>query len=556
VVDPLHDLTKLLTRLPLEAQALITIARAGLMKPEPPRRLLQMALAFERYGVYGAAISIAALRDGDRPGLVDELGVLTFAELDRRSNALAHALREQGVRAGDGVGILCRNHRGMLDAIFGSAKVGAKAVMLNTDFAGPQARAACEREGVVFLVYDQEFAEVSAEVEVPVGRLMAWTDGPVDAPTIESVLAGNDRSPPAPDQPGTVVILTSGTTGAPKGAHRDVHLSMVAPGALLGKIPFRRGEATFVAPPIFHAFGLASTLISVALSSTVVMRRRFDAADVLRATADEGCSALILVPAMLDRLLSTGNDPLAELDLSALRIIFSSGSQLSGDLAARAMDAFGDVLYNLYGSTEVAYVAIGTPSDLRAAPGTAGRPPLGVTVRIYDEEGQSLAQGETGRIFVNNGEEFSGYTGGGTKEVIDGLMSTGDVGHLDAQGRLFVEGRDDDMIVSGGENVFPGEVEEVLSAHQAIYEAAAIGVPDDALGQRLQAFVVLNPGASLDSEEVKSHVRRNLARFKVPRDVIFLEALPRNAAGKVLKQQLTGTDDVGEHDGGPPDRDA
>jgi fatty-acyl-CoA synthase len=543
VANPLHDLTKLLTRLPLEAQALINIAGSGLITPESPHRLLQMAQAFEHYGAYGAALSVAALRDGDRPGVVDDLGVLTFAELDHRSNALANGLRDIGIHSGDGVGILCRNHRGILDAIFASAKAGARAVMLNTDFAGPQAKAACDREGVNLLIYDQEFEQVSADVEASLGRLIAWADGSSDVPTTESLIATDDGRPPAaPEKPGTVVILTSGTTGTPKGATRDVNMSMVAPGALLGKVPFRRGETTFVAPPIFHAFGLATTLFSIALSSTVVLRRRFDADVVLQDMANQGCSALILVPTMLDRLIGVGEERIDELDLSALRIIFSSGSQLTGAVASQAMDVFGDVLYNLYGSTEVAYVAIATPDDLRAAPGTVGRAPLGVTVRIYDEKGNSLPQGATGRIFVHNGEEFSGYTGGDSKEIIDGFMSTGDVGHFDEAERLFVEGRDDDMIVSGGENVFPAEVEDVLTAHEAIHEAAAVGVPDDAMGQRLQAFVVLNSGAHLDAEEVKAYVTRNLARFKTPRDVIFMEMLPRNAAGKVLKQQLTKMD--------------
>jgi fatty-acyl-CoA synthase len=543
VANAIRDLTKLLTRLPLEAQALITMARAGLMTPESPLRLLQMAQAFEHYGAYGAAIRIAALRDGDRPGVVDDLGVLTFAELDRRSNALANALRDLEIRAGDGVGILCRNHRGILDAIFAAAKAGAKVVMLNTDFAGPQAKAACDREGVKFLVYDQEFEHVSADVKAPLGRLIAWGHGSSDVPTTESLIAtGDGRPPTAPERPGTVVILTSGTTGTPKGATREVNMSLLAPGALLGKVPFRRGEATFVAPPVFHAFGLATTLFSIALSSTVVLRRRFDADVVLRATADQSCSALILVPAMLDRLLGLGRERIDEIDLSALRIIFSSGSQLTGAVASQAMDVFGDVVYNLYGSTEVAYVAIATPDDLKAAPGTVGRPPLGVSVRIYDEKGHSLPQGTTGRIFVQNGEEFSGYTGGGSKEILEGFMSTGDVGHFDEAERLFVEGRDDDMIVSGGENVFPGEVEDLLTGHEAIHEAAAVGVPDDALGRRLQAFVVLNSGAHLDADEVKAYVNRNLARFKTPRDVIFLETLPRNAAGKVLKQRLIEMD--------------
>jgi acyl-CoA synthetase (AMP-forming)/AMP-acid ligase II len=215
-----------------------------------------------------------------------------------------------------------------------------------------------------------------------------------------------------------------------------------------------------------------------------------------------------------------------------------SGSALSADLATRFMDAFGDVLYNLYGSTEVAWATIATPRDLRRAPGTAGRPPRGTTLRIVDDDGLELPTGQTGRIVVGNDMLFEGYTGGGSKDVVDGLMATGDVGHLDHAGRLFVDGRDDDMIVSGGENVFPQEVEELLGAHPDIAEAAVVGVDDDQFGQRLKAFVVPRNGKKLSPADVKAHVKSNLARYKVPRDVEFLDELPRTSTGKVLKREL------------------
>ena len=220
-------------------------------------------------------------------------------------------------------------------------------------------------------------------------------------------------------------------------------------------------------------------------------------------------------------------------------MIFVAGAQLEGELARRGMEAFGDVLYNMYGSTEVAWATIATPEDLRAAPGCAGRPPFGTKVRLYDMDGRPVDRvGETGRIFVGNVLPFEGYTGGGTKEVIDGLMSTGDVGPFRRGGRLFIDGRDDEMIVSGGENVFPREIEELLVTHEAIEEAAAIGVPDEDYGQRLRAFVVPRPDVTLGEDDVKEFVKRNLARYKVPREVVFIDELPRNPSGKVLKRQL------------------
>ncbi len=203
------------------------------------------------------------------------------------------------------------------------------------------------------------------------------------------------------------------------------------------------------------------------------------------------------------------------------------------------MDAFGDVVFNFYGSTETGWATIATPADLRAAPGTAGRPPMGTDLLLLDDHDRPVAQGETGRIFVASRLRMEGYTDRALRKAeVDGRMSTGDVGHLDAAGRLFVDGRDDEMIVSGGENVFPREVEDLLVAHAEVVEAAVVGVADEQFGQRLRAFVVLEEGARADGAALQAHVRANLARYKVPREVVVLDELPRNPTGKVLKRQL------------------
>ena len=541
-ISEISRLPKLLRRLPTEAQALFTIISSGMVGPERADRLYAMYKALDRYGAMGAAVSLAAVRHGERIGIADERGSVTYAEMDRRSNAVANALRARGIGPGTGVGILCRNHRGMFDASYGVLKAGGRALYLNTDFAAPQAKEVCAREGVQMLIHDEEFADVVGGVDAPAGRFVAWTDGAGEGrgdATLESLIAaGNPAAPPAPEAHGNIIILTSGTTGTPKGANRGQPRSLAPVAAILSRIPFRAREVTYMAPPVYHAWGLGVSALTLGLGSTLVMRRRFDPEAALVAMAEHRCTALTVVPVLLNRLLALGEDRIRAFDLSALRIIASSGSQLEAALATRAMDVFGDVIYNLYGSTEVAWATIATPEDLRAAPGCAGRPPLGTTVRLLDDRGRPVPAGETGRIFVGSGMEFGGYTGGGTKEMVDGLMSTGDVGHFDAGGRLFVDGRDDEMIVSGGENVFPREVEELLSAHEAVMEAAAVGVADEAFGQRLRAFVVLRPGHHLDADAVRAYVRANLARYKVPRDVIFVDELPRNPSGKVLKREL------------------
>jgi acyl-CoA synthetase (AMP-forming)/AMP-acid ligase II len=423
-------------------------------------------------------------------------------------------------------------------------KLGTTALYLNTAFAGPQITDVVKREDPKALIYDQEFAGLTAEAGKRRKRFLAWTDSDsADVPAkdlrLEDLIAAGDRSDPVPpDNPGRIVILTSGTTGTPKGAHRKQPESLDPVAGLFSKIPLRAGERTMIAAPMFHSWGMAHFSIGLALGSTMVLRRRFDPEDTIATTARYACQALVVVPVMLQRMLELPPETIARYDLSHLRVIAASGSALPGELALKVMDRFGDVLYNLYGSTEVAWATIATPEDLRAAPGTAGRPPRGTVVKIVDEHGAEVPQGETGRIFVGNEMVFEGYTGGGNKQVLEGLMSSGDVGHFDADGRLFVDGRDDEMIVSGGENVFPREVEDLLADRDDIQEVAVVGVPDEDFGQRLRAFVVPVPGAEPTGDELKDHVKRNLARFKVPREIVFLDELPRNATGKVLKREL------------------
>jgi fatty-acyl-CoA synthase len=334
------------------------------------------------------------------------------------------------------------------------------------------------------------------------------------------------------------VVLTSGTTGRPKGAVRSGGGNPLDAAAILTAVPLAGSDTSIVAAPLFHGLGHFLASLGLALGGRVVLRPAFDPDATLADVAAHRATVLVAVPAMLQRLLALPDRAVERHDLSSLRIVICGGAALSGGLASRFMDRFGDVLYNVYGSTEVALATIATPRDLRRAPGTAGRPVPGVTVRILDDAGRPVAGGATGRVFVGSSLRFDGYTGGGGKEVRDGLVSTGDLGRTDRWGRLFVEGREDDMIVSGGENVFPAEVEDVLAAHPAVAEAAVVGVPDEAFGQRLRAYVVLHAGARAGADELRTHVHDRLARFKTPRDVIFLDRLPRGATGKVLKHEL------------------
>jgi acyl-CoA synthetase (AMP-forming)/AMP-acid ligase II len=526
---------------PLTMLAVLT--RAGIIKPYAPHLLVRTAKTLAQWGTGPAGgFRAQSILNGDRVALVDELGELTFRELDERSNALADSLRKRGVGAGDGVAIMVRNHRGFADASIAAAKLGADLLYLNTAFAGPQLVDVLERENPSVVIHDEEFTTLLEKADAS-HRILAWCDDPdQDTDTLESLIAaGSTADHPAPEKSSRVIILTSGTTGTPKGAPRS-EAGIDAAVALLSRLPLRSGWRTHIAAPLFHTWGWAHWALSMLLGTTVVLHRRFDPEACLETVTENSCDSLVVIPVMLQRILQLPQETLDSYDLSHVKVVAASGSALPGDLGIKWMDQFGDSLYNIYGSTEVAYATVANPQDLREAPGTAGKTPFATTVKIFDEDGNEVPPGTSGRIFVGNGILFEGYTGGGHKDMHQGLMSSGDIGRFDERGRLFVEGRDDEMIVSGGENVFPKEVEDCLSRHDDVVEAAAVGVDDEDFGKRLRAFVVLSSAGAVSEDDLKGYVKDNLARYKVPREIVFVDELPRNATGKVLKRELADDD--------------
>jgi len=527
-------------------RTLKVFADAGLARPALPSQLIGMGLAFARWGITPAGgWAVGSARYATQPALIDELGTLTFAEVDDMSSAIAAGLIDRGITSGSAVGVLARNSRWLGLSLSALAKAGADAVLLNTGFAAPQLADAVQREKVRAVIFDAEFGPAVAGLPASVPRIVAWQDGdagPAVADVVGSladVARDGGKLATRWERRGRQVLLTSGTTGTPKGAERGV--GGPAPGAaLLSAIPLRARQTTYIASPIFHSWGLGHLAIGLLLSSTIVLRRRFDPEEALRLVQQHGVHVLVVVPVMMQRLLDLPEPVRRRYDLSTLRVVAVSGAALPAELALRFMDAFGDVVYNLYGTTEVAYASVAGPADLRSAPGTAGRPMRGTVVRIVDAEGREVPKWEVGRIFVGNSMLFSGYTSGEDKERLGSLVSTGDVGYLDSKGRLFVVGRSDDMIVSGGENVFPAEVEDLLAAHPGVVEAAVVGVPDPEMGQRLLAFVVQRD-PTITEAALRAYVRNHLANYKVPREVRFLGALPRNPTGKVVKRELVAT---------------
>ncbi|TMR06369.1 acyl-CoA synthetase [Actinomadura soli] len=519
------------------------LLKTGLLFSGGPRRIGRQLGALRRWGTTLAGlVAASAARSPARLALIDDEGAVTFAELDERAARLAAGLPLSGPRPR--VGVLCRNHRGTVETLVACSRRGAEVVLLNTGFGTGQMRAVLGELRPDLIVADAEFAPLLAGVPIALRRTVLWSDrapgpgrGPVLDDIVRSVPASSAAARPPQIQSRTI-MLSSGTTGRPKGARRPPRPGPWPLASMTSRIPLRARQTMIIEAPLFHTWGYAALQMAWALRAPVVLHRRFDPERTLRAVASHRETTVFAVPVMFQRILDLAPEVRALYDTSSLRIVALSGAALPGDLATRVMDEFGDRLYNVYGSTEASWVSIATPRDLRLDPRTAGRPPRNTALAILDAQGGRLGRAAIGQIFAANELLFEGYTGGEPMEVRDGLLATGDLGHIDHRGLLFVDGRGDGMVVSGGENVVPRDVEDALLRIPEIHEAAVVGVPDDEWGQRLAAYIVLRPGARLEADAVREHVRAHVARYAVPRDVHFIAELPRNATGKVVHRWL------------------
>ncbi|UGT45474.1 acyl-CoA synthetase [Nocardia yamanashiensis] len=532
-----------LTHIGEAVKGLQRLRERGLTDLRAPGETLRTAMEARVFGPPATIVRHTARVSPDLPALADERGELTYRELDERSDALARGLQRMGVKPGTVVGVLARDHRGLLLTMVALGKLGARLALMNTGFAKPQFAAVCERENVKAVLHDSEFLGLLDALPPELPRVLTWVDDgveiPADATTLDRLIEANAPTPlPAPKKPGGFIILTSGTTGLPKGAPRE-RTGPLSTVQMIDRIDFPRQGTMVIVSPIFHSTGFGTWLTGVAFGNKVVVARRFDAERTLRLIAEHRAEMLVAVPTMLHRMVELDKEIRDKYDTSSLKAIVIAGSALSPELSVRTAEVFGPVLYNLYGSTECAVATVARPEELAIAPGTAGRAPTTCEVALFDEDGRRIrAKNVTGRIFIRSGSPFKGYTDGRHKQIIDGYMSSGDLGHFDDNGLLFVDGRDDDMIVSGGENVFPQEVENLLLERKDVFDAAVVGVDDVEFGKRLRAFVIPEPGAEITAEEIKAYVKNNLARYKVPRDVFFIDELPRNATGKLLRRVL------------------
>jgi acyl-CoA synthetase (AMP-forming)/AMP-acid ligase II len=504
------------------------LLRSGLLSPPNPAAFVRLMGEVRRGGTNPyTLLAVAAARWPDRAAIIDDDGTLSYRELQSGTETLACQLLDEGVAPGQAVGILCRNGRGFVRAVFAAALVGADVVLVNTDFRTDALAAALSAHQVQTMVSDAEFAH----------RVHAADDA-VTVIDAAAAKPGDPRPKVAPS--GRIVLLTSGTTGKPKGVPRTPRMRS-AVGVwvtILDRTALRTGSRISVAMPMFHGLGLGMLMLTLGLGGTVLTHRHFDAEATLAQASLHRADAFTAVPVVLARILDLPHTVRARNPVPALRVVMSSGDRLDPSLAQRFMDTYGDVLYNGYGSTEVGIGALATPSDLRRAPETVGKPVAGCPVRIFDDNDKPVGPHVTGRVFVGGELASEGYTGGGGKATVHNMTSTGDMGYLDESGRLFIVGRADDMIISGGENVYPRAVENALAEHPDVADNAVIGVTDERFGHRLAAFVVPHPDSDLDEAALREYLQDRVSRFEQPRDIHIVATLPRNPAGKVLRKEL------------------
>jgi acyl-CoA synthetase (AMP-forming)/AMP-acid ligase II len=506
------------------------LLRSRLLSPPDPAALVRLIGAVGRGGTNPyTLLAVASARWPNRAAIIDDDGTLNYRQLQSQTEALASQLLADGIGPGQAVGIMCRNGRGFMRAVFATALAGADVVLVNTDFNSDALAAALSAHEIKTIVADAEFAD----------RIHAADDAVtvIDAATVQ---APQGDSRPKVAAAGRIILLTSGTTGKPKGVPRVPRLRS-AVGVwvtILDRTGLTTGPRISVAMPMFHGLGLGMLMFTLGLGGTVLTQRRFDAEAALAQASLHRADAFTAVPVVLARILDLPQTVRARNPVPALRVVMSSGDRLDPGLAQRFMDSYGDILYNGYGSTEVGIGALATPADLRSTPETVGKPVAGCPVRIFDDNDQPVGPHVTGRVFVGGDLASEGYTGGGAKAVVNNMTSTGDMGYLDDSGRLFIVGREDDMIICGGENVYPRAVENALAEHPDVADIAVVGVPDEKFGQRLAAYVVLRSGSDVGDEALRDYLKSRVSRFEQPRDVHLLPSLPRNPAGKVVRKEL------------------
>jgi len=512
-----------------------------------PRGLYEMAKSLNReFQNPGAIYAIHAKNQPERVALRFRGRSVTYGELDDRLDRLASGLVARGLERKQSVLVMMKNRPEFVEIGAAAGRAGAAAVSVSWRSTPNELAYLANNSGARFIFFDHELwptiDHARASIHVPNERLVAIGGDVPGVARYEDLLSATKRTFEGDDEAAAVVTYTSGTTGKPKGAVRKFPREMfVQILEFIARTPIKSTDVHLCVCPLYHMTAFAFFTMTHVVGGTVVIADEFKPESFLELVEHERVTTTAMVPTMLQRLLTHGTDAIRAHRTRSLRAIFCGGAQLPAQLAIDAMDVLGDVVFNFYGATELGIVTLASPADLRAAPGTIGPAVFGNDILLLDDEKNPVKPGGVGELFVKNAMLVAGYHGNDAamrESMHAGYFSVGDLARRDEDGRYFIEGRKRDMVISGGVNVYPAEVEGAIEAHPQVLEAAVVGVPDPEWGERVKAFVVARAGERIDEGELKQFLRERIAGPKVPREYAFIDALPRNPTGKVLKNDL------------------
>ncbi|PYM83053.1 MAG: hypothetical protein DME13_16525 [Candidatus Rokuibacteriota bacterium] len=491
-------------------------------------------------------IAAQAARQPHRPALIEDERSLTWEQFFRMRNRLAHALAALGIGAGQHAIVYA--HNALENLVVGAAlrALGAIGVPMNHRLTAEEVAYIVDNADATAVFVGEAFLPMAERVR-GAARVKHWiTLGAERRPwaeALDDLLArGHEAPPPAPPAMGGSMVYTAGTTGKPKGALRRV----TDPKAILPRLAaldcLDPAQVHLVAGPLYHSAPGGFALYAQMVGGTVVVMRKFDPEEALRLVERHRCTTTFMAPTLLKRIVDLPAEVRARYDVSSMRSLVIAAAPCPMRVKEQALAMFGPVLYEFYGSTELGVNTVLRPEDVLRKPGSCGRAAPGVELAILDDAGRPAAPGTPGELFVRRYDGvFDEYyrNPAATAQTSRGeWMSVGDVAWVDAEGFVYICDRKRDMIISGGVNIYPAEIEDALHRHPAVEDAAVFGVPDPDWGERVHAAVQLRPGRGVTPGELLEFCRAHLADYKTPREVSFHEAFPRDTAGKLVKRLL------------------
>lgn len=493
-----------------------------------PLGLVRLTRAFSKHGInMMMLLSFAGKSYGNKIALVDDREKLSYEELWTDCEQLSLLLHEKfNLKKGRKVAFFCKNHASMVKAIFAVSGVGADIYLLNSEMSTQQFNQLASQHDFDLLIYDIEFSPKIDQSVYKGLKLLANHDS---LPAINNVdmLNFNVDSLVQRTSFSKIMLLTGGTSGASKTVtHQPSLFNYLSPFmALVDRLKLLQHSTAYIATPIYHGYGIAILFSLIALGKKVVLTQNFNAVTAGTLIDEHQVEVITVVPLMLQRLLD--EDPKK---LASLQCVAAGGAPINARLVSRTLKELGDVLFNLYGTSETGLNTIAAPADLRNSPHTIGKKIKGMDLDVLNEANSPAEIGEVGRFCIKN--EWS------MKNKKTSWIETGDIGYVDIQGRYFLSGRVDDMIISGGINVYPLDIERELLEHPHIEDAAVVGIFDEQFGQRLKAFIRPQGVGELSSDNVLQWLKPRVARFQMPKEIVIMERLPYTPLGKLDKKQL------------------